>query len=119
MFADPGHRPASVRRKPRGTAGHLRDGLAALAGGCGTVLRHDERPWASVTFEGTRHTLEIAFEGEAGIAAGEALIETLGEHEFVIPGQLVAEARVIAVDHRLAPQPRLQVTCELLLLKDA
>ena len=49
---------------------------------------------------------------------GEALIAMLPDHEFALPGQLVADASVSAVDHALAPSPRLTVTCELLLLED-
>jgi len=118
MLADP-TRPAPARRAPLGPAGHLGTALVGLADGQGEILRHDERPWASVTFEGARHSLALAFDGAAAIPAGEAFIEALPEHEFAIPGQLVAEARVTAVDQRLAPEPRMEVTCEVLLLKDA
>ena len=51
--------------------------------------------------------------------AGEALIAELPDHEFAIPGQIVADAAITAADHVLAPAPCLTVTCELLLLKDA
>jgi hypothetical protein len=36
----------------------------------------------------------------------------------MLPGQLVADAAVTAVDHRLAPEPRLTVSVELLLLDE-
>ncbi|WP_120715872.1 hypothetical protein [Tsuneonella amylolytica] len=117
MPADPDTRPA--RTMPRGPAGHLRDALLKLASGRAVCLRQSERPWASVTFEGARHTFELRFDGLTATLAGETLIEQLPDHEFTIPGQLVAEARVTAVDHRLAPEPCMKVTCELLLLKDA
>lgn len=108
-----------ARTTPRGPAGHLRDALLRLAGGEAMCERQSERPWASVTFEGARHIFELCFEGHDAMLAGESLIEQLPDHEFAIPGQLVAEARVTGVDHRLAPEPRMTVTCELLLLKDA
>ncbi len=119
MLAEADHRPAPARRPPLGAAGHLRQALLGLSAGHGRVVRHCEKPWASVTFEGARHTVELSFDGAEGVAAGETLIETLADHEFAIPGQLVADANVIAVDHSLLPEPRLAVTCELLLLKDA
>lgn len=50
--------------------------------------------------------------------AGEDFIADLPEHEFSIPGQLVAEARVTEVEHRLLPTPRIVVQCEMLLLED-
>ncbi len=106
-------------RTPLGTGGRLREVVRLLAGNHATVVVHTERPWASVTFEGARHAFELAFEGPEAVAAGEAFIEALPDHEFVMPGQLVADASVTAVDHRLLPEPHLTVTCELLLLKDA
>jgi hypothetical protein len=103
----------------RGTSARLRQALLELAGGMASVLRHDEKSWASITFAGTRHRLELAFEGDAAIQAGEMFIVFLPEHEFMLPGQLVADAAVTAVDHRLAPEPRLTVSIELLLLEEA
>jgi len=105
---------ARIRREPRV---RLREALLALAGGQATVLSHDEKSWASITFAGTRHRLELVFEGVAAVAAGELFIAFLPEHEFAIPGQLVADAAVTAVDHHLEP-PRMQVSCELLLLEE-
>jgi hypothetical protein len=90
-----------------------------LAGGRGELLRHVERPWASVTFAGTRHTLALAFSGHDAIAAGEAFIAALPEHEFAIPRQLVADAAVTSATHEMLPEPRLTVEVELLLLEDA
>lgn len=119
MLATDDRRPAPLRRTPGGPAGHLRAALLALGGGHGEVVRHAEKPWASITFEGARHRFELRFAGAEGVDAGETLIEALAEHEFAVPGQLVAEARVTEVDQRLAPDPALTVTCELLLLKDA
>ena len=103
-------------RTRRNTGERLREALLELAQGKATVLSHNEQSWASVTFAGARHRLELAFEGEQAIEAGELLITLLPEHEFEIPGQLVADATVTAVDHRLQPQ-RMQVSCELLLLE--
>lgn len=89
-----------------------------LAGGKGELLRHVERPWASVTFAGTRHTVILAFTGTEAIAAGEAFIAALPEHDFAIPRQLVADAAVTAVTHETLPAPKLTVEVDLLLLED-
>jgi hypothetical protein len=93
--------------------------VADLAGGKAELLRHIERPWASVTFSGTRHALTLAFTRAEAVAAGEVFIAALPEHEFAIPRQLVADAAVVAVEHELAPEPKLTVEVELLLLEDA
>ena len=103
----------------RTTADRLREALLALADGRAEVLRHASKAWASVTFEGSRHTLELRFDGAEAVEAGERFIAALPEHEFTILGQLVADAAVTAVDHTLLPHPRMTVECELLLLLDA
>lgn len=105
------------RRAPRSPAERLREALIALAQGRATVLTHGEKNWASITFAGTRHRVELAFEGEEAVDAGELFIAFLPEHEFAIPGQLVADAAVTQVDHRLDP-PFMRVSCELLLLEE-
>lgn len=97
----------------------LLSAVMRLAGAEANLLRHAERPWASVTFSGTRHTIALSFSGAAAIADGEAFIAVLPEHEFTIPGQLVADATVTSADHELLPEPCLTVEIELLLLEDA
>lgn len=96
----------------------LLSAVTELAGGKAELLRHVERPWASVTFSGTRHTVILAFSGAEAVAAGEVFIAALPEHEFTMPGQLVADAAVTAVEHIALPGPRLTVEVELLLLED-
>lgn len=97
----------------------LLSALLDLAGEKGELLRHSERPWASATFLGTRHTVGLSFTGLAGAEAGERFIETLPEHEFTLPRLLVADAKVTSVTHELLPEPKLTVEVELLLLDDA
>ena len=91
--------------------------LLPIAAGQARIASHRETAWASITFAGTRHRLELLFEGAQAVAAGEDFIAALPEHEFAIPRQLVADATVTEVDHRLDP-PRLAVAVELLLLED-
>ena len=108
----------SPGRPCRGAAERLRAALDILAEGHAQVVRQSERAWASITFEGTRHTVELSFAGSTACEDGERLIAALPDHEFALPGQLVADATVTAVDHRIHPKPRMTITCELLLLKD-
>ena len=109
-----GHQAARARREPRN---RLREALLELAQGRAAILRHDEKSWASITFAGARHRLELVFEGAEAVQAGELFIAFPPEHEFASPHQLGADAAVTAVDHRLEP-PRMQVSCELLLLEE-
>ena len=105
---------AARAREPRN---RLRDALLALADGKAAILCHEEKSWASITFAGARHRVELEFEGAQAVQAGELFIAFLPEHEFAIPGQLVADAAVTEVDHRIEP-PRMRVKVELLLLDD-
>ncbi|KPQ22466.1 MAG: hypothetical protein HLUCCX21_06195 [Porphyrobacter sp. HL-46] len=105
-------------RPRRTTADRVRTALMQLTGGSGTVLSHEEKTWASITFAGTRHEMVLEFCGPEAVAGGEELIERLPDHEFAIPGQLVADATIIAVDHRFGAMERLEVTAVLLLLEE-
>jgi hypothetical protein len=104
-------------RPRRRSADRLREALLDLAQDRAAIVAHSEKSWASVTFAGARHRLVLVFDGAAAIDAGELFIALLPEHEFDLPGQLVADATVTEVDHRLQPQ-RMQVSCELLLLDE-
>lgn len=119
MLADPETLPKPPRTMRKSASDLLRDALLELADGQMRIASHRETAWASITFAGARHRLEVLFEGWEAVLAGEAFIEALPEHEFTIRGQLVADAAVMEVDHRLAPEPRLAVAVELLLLEDA
>lgn len=109
--------PTAARKRRRTSGERLIEALLELAQGKATVARHTESSWASITFAGTRHRVELQFEGTDAVEAGECLIAFLPEHEFAIPGQLVADAAVVAVDH-VAHLPRMLVTAELLLLEE-
>lgn len=123
MRFDPAGGKAMVETVRRGTRRspwmQLLSALMGLAGGRAELIRHAERPWASVTFAGSRHTVLLAFTGSEAVEAGEAFIAALPDHEFTIPRQLVADAAVLTLDHVLLPEPRIEVEIEVLLLEDA
>lgn len=108
---------APAMRFRRSPGERLEDAVFRLGGGKGRVIRHSEENWASITFTGTRHHIELVFEGEGAIELGEDFIADLPSHEFAIPGQLVADADVVRVDHRAMP-PLMKVSCELLLIEE-
>ena len=105
--------------RPRSPSIQLLDAVMRLAGPQADLLRHAERPWASVTFSGTRHTVALRFAGQSAVAAGERFIDLLPEHEFTIRGQLVADATICAVSVELLPEPVMLLEAELLLLEES
>ena len=109
-------RPLRTRRT---TGDRVREALLELAEGHATPISHNEQAWASITFAGTRHEFVLQFDSPEAIEAGEQLIAALPDHEFTIPGQLVAEASVNSVDHTMHPAPNLVVKLTLLLLEEA
>ena len=118
MQADPYDLPRAPRPR-RTNSDRLRHALLGLTEGQARIANHRETAWASITFAGTRHRLELLFVGTDAVAAGEAFIEALPEHEFTLPRQLVADASVTEVEQCFDPEPRLSVSVELLLLEDA
>ncbi len=116
VITQPAPPPLTARRT---LSDRLREAVLALADGEGEVAAHHEKAWASITFAGTRHSLRIVFEGPEAVEAGERLIADLPDHEFTIPRQLVADATITSVESTLLPAPRMEVTCDMLLLEDA
>jgi len=115
MYIDNLPLPRGPRRR---ASERLREELQALAGGHAEFVAHSEKSWASVTFAGARHRIDLAFAGQDAVEAAEDFIAYLPEHEFAIPKQLVADAAVTAVDHRIGPDPRMDVRIDLLLLDE-
>ena len=91
-----------------------------LSEGRASVLSHEEKPWASITFSGTRHEVMLDFDGREAVEVGEEFIAALPDHEFTLPGQLVADATVREAEHTFAGEnERLVVTAVLLLLEES
>lgn len=117
----PNSAPGSLARRyrPKRTlADRVREAVLMLAEGRADVQSHNESAWSSITFSGTRHELVLDFKDAEAVAAGEEFIANLPEHEFRIPGQLVADANVRSVDHRFGESEQMVVTAVLLLLED-
>ncbi len=115
----PPARKVPRRYRPRRTVSdRVREAVLVLTEGRADLLTHEETNWSSITFAGTRHELMLDFNGSEEVAAGEDFIADLPEHEFTIPGQLVADATIKEVDHRFGADERMVVTVVLLLLED-
>jgi hypothetical protein len=81
--------------------------------------------WASLTFVGQRHELELRLDGDADAVAAvlTRLVETLAEREIPITGHFVADIRVVpgpVSDASPAPggHCRQPLTIEALVLRD-
>ena len=107
-----------ARRARRTAADRLRDALLTLSDHHAQIVAQSERAWASITFAGARHTFSLIFAGEAAVEAGERFVANLPDHEFTLAGQLVADATVSEIEHRILPSPRMIVTCEVLMLEE-
>ena len=124
LFAHPArlHRPSVGAPSPTNRVRHpslrLLEAVLILAGDKADLMCHAERPWASATFSGTRHTFTLSFAGQDGVAAAEEFIDTLPDHEFVISGRLVADAGISDVTQTTLPQPTMVVEADILLLDD-
>ena len=113
------HQTARRYRPRRTTGDRVREALMRLTDGRADLVSHEEKAWNSITFAGTRYEVKLAFQGADAVAVGEDFIEALPEHEFTIPGQLVADATVREVDHRFGLDERMVVTAVLLLLEES
>lgn len=67
--------------------------LAAL-----TLERSESRPWQSLLYDGARHHIRIALSGPDADRAIDRLRGTLDESDFPIPGHIIADLRLSAVD---------------------
>lgn len=52
--------------------------------------------WASVTFSGARHRVQIDLDGGGAVGAAADLLAELPELDFDIPGQIVADVALLA-----------------------
>jgi len=104
-------------RTIRSSSSRLIDAVAALAVS-GILIDHRETSWASITFAGTRHSMSWLFSGADAVECGEAFIAALPDHEFRLPGCLVADATIVEVSSRQLPEPTMSVKVEVLLLDE-
>ena len=105
----------AVRHRPAEELPELK-ALLQLACGMADLRFHAERPWASATFHGTRHTVALDFIGIEAVTYAEAFIAELPRTDMVLAGKMVADASIIAVDRTNAP--RTDVVLELLVLEN-
>lgn len=101
-------------KKPANDVGsNLVEQIKILIGQHQQVVMTRERPWASITFSGTRHTIEIIPTTGSRDAFAASLGDWLANHEFELPGHFVADVLVHA-----AEQKARSFTLEILTIDD-
>jgi hypothetical protein len=110
--------PTRQVRSIRSSSTRLIHAVAGLAVS-GILTDHRETSWASITFAGTRHGMTWLFCGVDAVEVGEAFIAALPDHEFRIPGCLVADATIVEVSSSHLPEPSMSAKIEILLLDEA
>lgn len=73
--------------------------------------------WASVTFTGHRHHLELSFEG-GGVERVDSLMQMLTSAELVVPGHIVVDIAMIAHEIHDGHPPRHKLSLEALTVAD-
>jgi hypothetical protein len=87
---------AGMRRQRERSSPHARllRCLLHLAGPAARVESASCRPWASATFQGSRHLVELRFGGAAAHAGATAMAERTPDADFSIPGHIVADVSI-------------------------
>lgn len=123
MYVEPASRCPMVdtlrREGARGPWLVILQQVLQLAGPEAQLMHHAERAWSSTTYSGAYHTFRLSFANPAAITAGEHFIATLPDHEFALPGRLVAKATIVSAEHSLIDGPLLRLEAELLVLDEA
>ncbi|ATE64819.1 hypothetical protein [Rhizorhabdus dicambivorans] len=63
------------------------------------IERGESRAWQSLLFDGARHHIRLGLSGGRLDGALDRLRQALAVPDFVIPGHIVADIRLSAVDH--------------------
>ncbi len=101
-------RKISTRPHRRDVAELLIEQLNELLGTACAVTLKREKPWASITFSGTRHYLEIQMVGGADQNAISKRVCALPDHEFALPGYFVADLLIRERD-KGSPEIQLEI----------
>lgn len=90
--------PSTPRPSRRDCHGRLLAALIALAGEDAAIADSGLRPWHSATFVGSRHDVTLWIGGDEAAATADRLAVVLPETEFRLPGHIVADLKVQAID---------------------
>ena len=83
-----------LRARQRDPGSSIAEQIQALAGGRVRVILERERPWASITFTGTRHSFVIERTDATAPDDMDNLARALPEHEFAMRAYFLADILV-------------------------
>jgi len=92
--------------------------IQMLAGEDIVILPLKERPWASITFAGTRHYLEILCTGSAAAEKVEKLSRILPDHDFDLGRYFVADLVITQVKKPKDVDEAFRLSVEALTIAD-
>jgi hypothetical protein len=77
-------------------AGLLRGLIARSGAARSDVLLTEVRSvdWRSLTFDGERHEIAMRFTGPGAAGAAERMLDGIEDHEFALPGAIVADITI-------------------------
>ena len=79
---------------PHSITGASHRQLLSLLGPDAELVEAQERPWASATFSGARHSVTLQLRLDSADAPAPAALLTLADHEFALPAEIVADCAV-------------------------
>lgn len=88
------------------------DGIGTTA----TLHGADEREWASATFSGARHGLDLSIRLPSADAQPPAFLAQLPEWEFDLPGEIVADCSVTLAQRERGGDGTWRLPCRIELL---
>lgn len=101
--------PSTPRPARRDCHGRLLAALVALAGENAVVVDSSLRPWHSATFVGSRHDVMLSIGGEDAASTAADLAAALPDAEFRLPGHIVVDLKVEAVESGSGNEVRLRL----------
>lgn len=105
----------SIRQDP---ATPLIRALLVRAGGKAELIEARSTDWASITFAGQRHAIELKWTGDTALTDSAAFAGGLDVHEFHLRGHIVADILVAERAERREGTPQVQMLIEALTLED-
>lgn len=105
----------SLRQDP---ATPLIRALLLRAQGKAELIEARSTAWASITFSGQRHAIELKWAGETALDDAAAFAAGLDAHEFNLRGHIVADILVAEQAQRREGTPQVQMLIEALTLED-